>query len=118
MGVEEVQKLCLNLKGTTIDFPFDNVTMVFRVGNKMYALCNIEKNKSINLKCDPQLALLLREEYKSIQSGYHMNKKHWNTLDFEGDIPKDKFIELIKHSYNLVFKSLTKKMQKDIKDSL
>lgn len=118
MDVKELKKICSKLKGTTIDFPFDNVTMVFRIGKKMYALCNIEKNSSVNLKCDPNLVPLLREEYKSILPGYHMNKRHWNTLEFQGDIPKDKFVELINHSYNLVFKSLTKKVQNEISNKL
>ncbi len=112
MTLEELKNYCLSLNGCTIDFPFDADTMVFRVANKMFLLTDISKeNLSINVKCDPQLAIILREEYKSCIPGYHMNKTHWNTIILNEEIDDDKVKEFILHSYALIYNSLPKKLR-------
>lgn len=112
MTLEELKNYCLSLNGCTIDFPFDADTMVFRVANKMFLLTDISKeNLSINVKCDPQLAIILREEYKSCIPGYHMNKTHWNTIILNEEIDDDKVKEFILHSYTLIYNSLPKKLR-------
>lgn len=110
MDIEYFRTICLNKPGTTEDFPFDDKTLVFKVMGKMYALCRLETDPmQVNLKCDPERSELLREEYGSILPGYHMNKKHWNTLVLDGDIPHRLFLKLLDHSYDLVFQKLPKK---------
>jgi predicted DNA-binding protein (MmcQ/YjbR family) len=112
MNIEQLYEFCLSKKGVTETFPFDNDTLVFKVGGKMFALTSLENwekgTPAINLKCDPEWSLKLRSEYEGIQAGYHMSKKHWNTVAINQDIPDKKLIELINHSYELVFASLTK----------
>ncbi len=112
MNIEQLYEFCLSKKGVTETFPFDNDTLVFKVGGKMFALTSLENwekgTPAINLKCDPEWALELRSEYEGIQAGYHMSKKHWNTVAINQDVPDKKLIELINHSYELVFASLTK----------
>jgi predicted DNA-binding protein (MmcQ/YjbR family) len=118
MNLEEYYTLCLSKKAVTEHFPFDQDTLVFKVGGKMFALASLsqwEKGEaSVNLKCDPERSEELRAEYEDIQPGYHMSKIHWNTIHVNRQV-SDAFIkELIDHSYDLVFKSLTKKMQAEI----
>ncbi|MBE8725252.1 MmcQ/YjbR family DNA-binding protein [Flavobacterium hungaricum] len=118
MNLETFYEYCLSKKGVSEHFPFDEDTLVFKVGGKMFALSSLsqwEKNEqSVNLKCDPDRAQELRGEYDEIKPGYHMSKVHWNTIDLTGNLP-DKFIkDLIDHSYELVLKSLTKKIQNEI----
>jgi predicted DNA-binding protein (MmcQ/YjbR family) len=97
------------MKCVTMDFPFDDNTLVFRVGGKMFLLTNINDPKlRINLKCDPLIAESLRQEHTSVIPGYHMNKRHWNTVFIDGSIPKEKLLWMIDMSYDLVFKSLKK----------
>jgi predicted DNA-binding protein (MmcQ/YjbR family) len=120
MNLETYYEYCLSKKGVTEHFPFDEDTLVFKVGGKMFALSSLaqwEKNEaSVNLKCDPERAQELRAEYDEIKPGFHMSKVHWNTIALNGNLP-DKFVkELIDHSYELVFKSLTKKIQNEIID--
>lgn len=118
MTIQDYYDYCLNKKGVTEHFPFDEDTLVFKVGGKMFALSSLtqwEKNEpSINLKCDPEKALELRAEYDGIQPGYHMSKVHWNTVTVNSDVPARLLRELIDESYELVFKSLTKKLQAEI----
>ena len=118
MDIQSFYDHCLAKKGVTEHFPFDEDTLVFKVGGKMFALSSLtewEKNKpSINLKCDPDRALELRAQYDGINAGYHMSKVHWNTVAVNGDVPLSLLKELIDHSYDLVFKSLTKKLQSEI----
>ena len=118
MDIQSFYDYCLAKKGVTEHFPFDEDTLVFKVGGKMFALSSLtewEKNKpSINLKCDPDRALELRAQYDGINAGYHMSKVHWNTVAVNGDVPLSLLKELIDHSYDLVFKSLTKKLQSEI----
>ncbi|HYD91877.1 MAG TPA: MmcQ/YjbR family DNA-binding protein [Flavobacterium sp.] len=118
MDIQSFYEYCLAKKGVTEHFPFDEDTLVFKVGGKMFALSSLtewEKNTpSINLKCDPDRALELRAQYDGINAGYHMSKVHWNTVAVNGDVPLSLLKELIDHSYDLVFKSLTKKLQSEI----
>src|SRR6478752_3216598 len=120
MNLEDYYNYCQSKKGVTEHFPFDEDTLVFKVGGKMFALsslCEWEKGQpSGNLKCDPERSQLLRAEYESIQPGYHMSKIHWNTIDINKDAPDKLIRELIDHSYDLVFKGLTKKLQQEILD--
>ncbi len=120
MNIEEFRDYCLALKGVTEHFPFDNRTLVFKVMDKMFALTDIETFDSINLKCDPERAIELRERYHCIIEGYHMNKKHWNTILIEGVLSGELLLNelkgLISHSYKQVIKGLPKKVQKDLED--
>jgi predicted DNA-binding protein (MmcQ/YjbR family) len=109
MNIESYREYCLAKKGVTEDFPFDNETLVFKVGGKMFALTGIEQFKSINLKCDPERAIELREEYSGILPGYHMSKKHWNTVMMDGSVPMKLIKQLIDDSYDLVVSSLPKR---------
>ncbi len=115
MNVEEARQLCISRKGITEGFPFDETTLVLKVGGKMFALINLDRNPSINLKCDPEKAIDLRERYDDILPGYHMNKQHWNTVRLEGVLPEKLIEELIEHSYDLVFASLPRKVQEELK---
>lgn len=96
-------------------YPFDETTLVFKVGNKMFGLVyDREGEIGLNLKCDPQLSLVLRQQYKGIMGAYHQDKKHWSTVKFHQDVPDEEIYRLIDISYDLVFKSLTKKVQGEI----
>jgi len=115
MNIEQFRNYCLAKKYVTESFPFDEVALVFKVANKMFALTSLNHQpQTANLKCDPERAIQLREEYSDIVEGYHMSKKHWNTITIEGDLPNKLIEELIDHSYNLVVKGLTKKLQKEL----
>ncbi len=115
MNIEEFRDYCLSKKYVTECFPFDNVTLVFKVANKMFALSGLEnKPVTVNLKCNPEKAIELREEYSAIIAGFHMNKKHWNTITIEGGLPNEFLKELINHSYKLVVKGMPKKRQKEL----
>lgn len=118
MNIQQLYEFCLSKKGVTEHFPFDEDTLVFKVGGKMFCLASLsdwEKGiPSLNLKCDPEKAIQLREEYEAIKLGYHMSKVHWNTVSIDHDVSDKMVIELINHSYDLVFNSLTKKIQAEI----
>lgn len=118
MDIESFRLYCLAKKGAEETFPFNETTLVFKVMGKMFALTGLDDEIfKVNLKCDPEWAIELREEYPEIQPGYHMSNKHWNTVEFEGELP-DKFLrELIDHSYVLVVKGLRKK-DKEILENL
>lgn len=109
MDVITFREYCLRKKGVSEHLPFDDRTLVFKVGGKMFALCDIESFEGANLKCDPERAVELREQYNGITGGYHMSKKHWNTVAAASDVPDALFIQLIDHSYELVKSSLPKK---------
>ncbi len=117
MNIEYVREYCLSKKGTSESFPFDESTLVFKVLDKMFALAGLDRiPMQINLKCDPEYALELRDEYEDIIGGYHMSKKHWNTVVIEGDL-EDKFIlELIDHSYDLVVNAFSKKKKLELEN--
>ncbi len=117
MNIEELRDYCISKKGVTESFPFDEVTLVFKVGNKMFALTNLDGEPSINLKCDPERAIELREQYSSIIPGYHMNKTHWNTVIIDSSIPIKLLTELIDHSYKLILDSLPKAKRESIINS-
>jgi predicted DNA-binding protein (MmcQ/YjbR family) len=116
MNIEEVREYCISKKGIEETFPFDEVTLVFKVMGKMYALLSLDKSTSINLKCNPERAIQLREKYDAIVPGFHMNKKHWNTVDYKSNLPDTLVKELIDHSYDLVVSSLTKKLKKELEE--
>lgn len=111
-----VREYCIKKKGVTEGFPFNETALVFKVMGKIFALLNLEHPQSINLKCEPVRAIELREKYDEIIPGYHMNKKHWNTLDLTGTLT-DKFIlKLIDHSYELIFEALPNKLKNKLKN--
>jgi predicted DNA-binding protein (MmcQ/YjbR family) len=116
MKIEELREYCINKPGVTEDFPFDETTLVFKVMGKMFALTDLEDELHINLKCDPEKAIDLREQYTNIQPGYHMNKKHWNTIFIDGTIADVIIYEWIDHSYNLVVDKLTKKQKDELEN--
>ena len=103
---------CLDKKGVTESFPFDETTLVFKVMGKIFALTDLESDFSMNLKCDPGKALELREQYPSVIPGYHMNKKHWNTVTIDNSVSDREILSWIDHSYDLVVKGL-KKVERD-----
>lgn len=112
MHIESFREYCLAKPGVTESFPFDEVTLVFKVKNKMFALAGLERDPfAVNLKCDPDRSIELRGEFDDIKPGYHMNKKHWNTVNCEGEVAEKMIKELIDHSYELVKASLPKKVR-------
>ncbi|WP_200975969.1 MmcQ/YjbR family DNA-binding protein [Echinicola sp. 20G] len=114
MDIVFFRDYCLRKPGVSEDTPFGPDTLVFKVGGKLFALIDIEKFESVNLKCDPERAVELREKYNGVIPGYHMNKKHWNTVAFGADLADAAILELVDHSYELVFQSLSKKVQNEI----
>ncbi len=114
MNIETLRNYCLAKPGTTESFPFDETTLVFKVMGKMFALTDLVENRSVNLKCDPELAIQLRERYDAVQPGFHMSKSLWNTVNYDG-IPDDQLIfEWIDHSYEQVVKGLPKKIRNQL----
>ncbi|MCH8549596.1 MAG: MmcQ/YjbR family DNA-binding protein [Balneolaceae bacterium] len=110
MNIESYRNFCLSFPGATEDLPFDENTLCFKVMGKIFTICDIEEFESINLKCDPVKAIELREEYPgTVVPGYHMNKKHWNTVSMNSGLPEKLIKEWITDSYNLVVAGLTKK---------
>ena len=118
MNIESFRDYCLSLPGVEEGFPFGEDTLVLKVMGKMFALGSLSSPWfRVNLKCDPEKAINLREEYESIIPGWHMNKKHWNTVTFEfGELSDELVIELTKHSYELVASKLTKKLKEELKN--
>jgi predicted DNA-binding protein (MmcQ/YjbR family) len=112
MNIEEFTVYCLFKKGVTESFPFGGDTLVFKVMNKMFALCSLDGIPlKANLKCDPEWGVQLRERHDDIFPGFHMNKTHWNTVNLEGTLEDALVKNLIDHSYDLVVKSLSQKDQ-------
>ena len=103
MNIESAREYCLRKKAVTECFPFDEYSLVMKVMDKMFALID-EKSKPVrlSLKCDPGLAELLRDKYETVLPGYHLNKKHWNTIICSGQVPEDELRDLVRHSYELV----------------
>ncbi len=117
MNIEELRDYCLGLKGTTDEFPFDDVSMVMKVQGKMFALIPLDNPETqISLKCDPDWAISLREEYAAIVPAWHFNKKHWNTVIIDPSISEKFLCELINHSYNLVVEGLPRKLREELED--
>jgi predicted DNA-binding protein (MmcQ/YjbR family) len=109
MNIEQFQEYCISLPGVTEEFPFGEEILVYKVKGKIFALTNIDDFQSVNLKCDPENAVELRERYDGVKPGYHMNKKHWNTVEVHSNIPNKLLLQWIRDSYDLVVKSLPKK---------
>jgi len=108
MNREQLHEYCLYKKGVTEDYPFDETTLCFKVMGKIFVIASSGFPLSINLKCDPELAAELRERYDDVKPGFHMNKKHWNTVMTEGEISDKEIKKMIDHSYELVAKGLSK----------
>ena len=109
MNIETFREYCLSKPGATEDTPFGPEDIVFKVEGKMFAIAALDEvPPRVNLKCDPDLALELRDRYEQVQPGYHMNKKHWNTVELDGVIPQGEIRKMIDHSYDLVVQSLPK----------
>ena len=111
MNIETFRQLCLEKPGATEETPFGPDTLVFKVAGKMFALTDLNDFESVNLKCDPERAMELREEHEGILPGYHMNKRHWNTVLTNGSVKDALVRELLDHSYGLVVAALPKKVQ-------
>jgi len=115
MKSEIFKNYCLSKKGAIEDFPFGADTLVIKIATKMFALFSKRENKiCISLKCDPFLAEDLRQRFSSITPGYHLNKKHWNSVVIDSSVPEDEIYWMIDHSYELVLKSLTKSERESI----
>jgi predicted DNA-binding protein (MmcQ/YjbR family) len=116
MNIEDVREYCLSIKGAEECFPFDETTLVFKVMGKMFAYMGLEKHNEyfmINLKCDPEKAIELREKYSCVIPGYHSNKKYWNSIYLEQEMPDDELKQWINHSVDEVIKNLSKKLQEE-----
>ena len=115
MNIEQAHAYCLSKKAVEETFPFDEVTLVFKVKGKMFALIPLDNlEKQISLKCDPERAIALREEHSAIVGAYHFNKKHWNTVLLNAGLPDQLILELIDHSYTLVFDTLSGKVKAEM----
>lgn len=110
MDLKDIKKYCKSKKGVTETFPFDDINLVMKVGSKMFLITDINSPiLKVSLKCDPFMSIDLRRDYKAVEAGYHLNKKHWNTVTVGEDLDDEKIKLLIDISYDLVFKGLTKK---------
>lgn len=115
MHIENLRDYCLSKKMVTEEFPFDEDTLVFKVAGKMFALTSLSDPSSVNLKVDPELAIELREKYSAVIPGWHMNKRHWNTVNFDGSISDSLIENWIDHSYDCVVAGLPKKIQNQLR---
>jgi predicted DNA-binding protein (MmcQ/YjbR family) len=106
MNIESLRDYIISKRDVTESFPFGDDTLVYKVNGRIFALVNLEGDLAINLKCDPALALDIREHYSSVVPGYHMNKKHWNTVNVDGSVPDREIFSWIDHSYDLVAKKV------------
>jgi predicted DNA-binding protein (MmcQ/YjbR family) len=110
MNIEEIREYCLAKKAVTESLPFNDTALVFKVAGKMFALLDLsEDQRGLSLKCDPELAIELREHYPEVTGAWHFNKTHWNGVDIHGNVPAEKLREWIDHSYEIIAASLTKK---------
>lgn len=114
MNIEDLRLFCLALPHTSEGFPFDEDTLVFKVAGKMFCLASLQESDRINLKCDPELAIQLREQYPCVIPGYHMNKKMWNTVILDGSVTRKTLEQWTLQSYNQVVSGLPKKTQKEL----
>jgi len=114
MNIEQFRDYCIQKYGVTEEFPFDENTLVFKVMGKMFALIDVNLFESVNLKCDPEQAVMLRENYAAVKPGYHMNKKHWNTIEFDGSLTDKEIFHWVNHSYDLVVSKLPKKIRNEV----
>lgn len=118
MNIEEARNYCLSLKGATECFPFDETTLVFKVMDKMFALIPLTVGHRICLKCDPEYAIELREEYTCVEPAFHFNKKYWNQVDLNSELKNEEIKALINHSLDEVLKKFSKKKQEEYHKSL
>ncbi|MFY7810594.1 MAG: MmcQ/YjbR family DNA-binding protein [Flavobacterium sp.] len=118
MEISDLYDYCLSKKGVTEHFPFDQDTLVFKIGGKIFVLASLSKwekgQKTFNVKCNPELAMEQRAIYDAVAPGFHMNKKHWNTINTQMDMPFNEILKSIDHSYELVFGSLPQKVKNEI----
>jgi predicted DNA-binding protein (MmcQ/YjbR family) len=115
MTRDDLLALCAALPGAIEDYPFGEGVAVFKVGGRMFALVPLDDNpSSVNLKCDPDLALELRARYASVRPGYHQNKRHWNTVELDGSIEDSELREMIDHSYELVVARLPRAVRSQL----
>jgi predicted DNA-binding protein (MmcQ/YjbR family) len=114
MTRDDVLRACGSLPNAVEDYPFGDETAVFKVGGKMFALVPLAGGESVNLKCEPELALELRARHAAITPGYHQNKRHWNTVQLDGSIADDELMEMITHSYDLVVGQLTRAVRAEL----
>src|SRR5574338_256032 len=113
MNIEQVREYCLSKKGVTEELPFDEESPVYKVMGKIFLIASLTPPFSINIKCDPEKAVDLRERYPAVTPGYHMDKRHWNTVEIEGTIRNSLIEEWIDHSYELVVKGLKKSLREE-----
>jgi len=114
LNIEELRDYCLLKSQVTEGFPFGGDTLVFKVAGKLFLLIGLEEGNRFNVKCDPELAIELRERHLEVKPGYHMNKVHWNTVYMDGSLTHKQICDMIDHSYQQVIKSLPKKLQAEI----
>jgi predicted DNA-binding protein (MmcQ/YjbR family) len=118
MDLEQFREYCLSKVAATESMPFGESVLVFKVARKIFALAALDEiPATVNLKCDPDLALGLRDQYEQVRPGYHMNKKHWNTIEIDGGIPDAELHKMIDHSYDLVVQGLSKKARDKLQRS-
>jgi predicted DNA-binding protein (MmcQ/YjbR family) len=99
---DALQAHCSRFEQVTLEFPFDARTLVFKVAGKIFALCDVEDFRAVNVKCDPEQALMLREQFAAVKPGYHMNKRHWNTVEVDSDASAGQILQWVTDSYHLV----------------
>jgi len=114
MNMEELREYCLQKPGAEESFPFGEETLVFKVGGKIFLLASLTAGNRFNAKCDPERAVELRERHEEVQPGYHMNKRHWNTVRMDGALKAREIREMIDHSYEIVLAGLPKKVREGI----
>ena len=116
MDIESIREYCLSLPKVTEDFPFDDTTLVFRIGGKIFAMMDLEDASKLTLKSDPNQALTLRDKYSEISGAWHMNKKYWNQLNLYGQLSDTLVKQLIRHSYSEVVKKVPKRRQQEFQN--
>lgn len=115
MNIESVREYCLSLPHATEDFPFDETTLAFRIGGRIFAMIDLERTEWFVLKCNPDMAIELREKYAEISPAWHMNKRHWNQINLFGYLSEELICSLIRHSYSLVVQKLPKALRLSLK---
>ncbi len=115
MNIEDFREYCISKRGVAEELPFGPEYLVFKVMGKIFAITSIENFDSVNLKCDPEEAVMLREKYDAVLPGYHMNKKHWNSVLMDGTVSDKLFLKWVDHSYEQVVITLTKKQKEELK---
>jgi predicted DNA-binding protein (MmcQ/YjbR family) len=116
MNIEEFREYCLAKKGASECFPFDEVTLVFKVLDKMFTLTSLDTNFTFNVKCDPEMAIQLRSIYPCVLPGYHMNKQQWNTIIVDGSVGDTLLKQWIDNSYDLIVEKMTRKQKQILSD--